>query len=59
MPEVFSWIAPFTPVGQGLRLCAALFGEQLSAAQLWQPWAMGVLLYLAAAVFWRRGEVAE
>ena len=59
MPEEFSWIAPFTPVGQGLRLCAALFGEQLSAAQLWQPWAMGVLLYLAAAVFWRRGEVAE
>ena len=59
MPEVFSRIAPFTPAGQGLRLCAALFGEQLSAAQLWQPWAMGVLLYLAAAVFWRRGEVAE
>lgn len=58
MPEVFSHIAPFTPAGQGLRLCAALFGEQLPAAQLWQALAMGALLYAAAALFWRHGRVA-
>ena len=56
MPVGFERLAPLLPFWQGLRLLGQVFGEP--GQPLWQPLAMGILLWAAAALAWfgRRGR---
>ena len=46
----FERLAPLLPFWQGLRLLGQVFGEP--GQPLWQPLAMGILLWAAAILAW-------